>query len=376
MRSVIDSHNQVPDHRAVEILVGFASALREAGVAVSPGRTRAFLQAVSLVELGQYRATYWAGRATLCSNGEDTAIYDKVFQGWFSAVPPSPRHRRPAPRRVPQAVLTTEAGPVGAASDRTLAVRASDAESLRHRDLATLSDAERAALAGLFDSLDVRAALRRSVRRRKHRRGSVDLQQTLRLQLQGLGEVNRLRFRDRGQRPRRIVLMVDISGSMQPYADSLLRLSHRISTGWPGDVEVFTLGTRLTRVTSAMATRNPEDALLHAGQLVPDWSGGTRLGEMVRAFNRRWGRRGLARGAVVVIASDGWERGDPQLLGDQTKQLRLLCHALIWLNPHVGKAGYAPIQGGMKASLPSLDHLVAGHSMVAFAELLEVMADA
>ena len=171
------------------------------------------------------------------------------------------------------------------------------------------------------------------------------------------------------------MLLVDVSGSMEPYADALLRLGHRMMHTI-GMVEVFTIGTRLTRVTPAMRLRDPEQALRMAGHAVPDWSGGTRLGEALRAFTVRWGQRGTARGAVVVIASDGWERGDPRLLGEQVARLARLAHAVIWMNPHKGKAGYLPVQGGIAAALPNLDRLVAGHSRSSFAELMTVVADA
>jgi uncharacterized protein with von Willebrand factor type A (vWA) domain len=246
---------------------------------------------------------------------------------------------------------------------------------LRHRDLARLTERERTELALLFDSLDVVPPLRRALRRRPHHRGSVDLRRTLRAQLRSAGELAPLRRRRPGLRGRRIVLLIDISGSMQPYADSLLRLAHRIVRAVPHHVEVFTIGTRLTRITPALRARQAEEALAAAGRLVPDWSGGTRLGEVIGAFLNRWGRRGVARGAIVVIASDGWERGDARLLGEQVRQLQLLANAVVWMNPHRGKPGYAPIQAGIRACLPHLDRMVGGHSLAAFAELLEVLAD-
>jgi len=172
------------------------------------------------------------------------------------------------------------------------------------------------------------------------------------------------------------VLLVDVSGSMAPYADSLLRLAHRIHSAWPRRTEVFTLGTRLTRVTRPLSHRDPDAALIAAGETVPDWSGGTRLGESMRAFLDRWGQRGLARGAVVVVFSDGWERGDSALLAEQTARLARLAHSVIWSNPHRGKPGYAPVQAGIAAVLPHVDQLVAGHSMAAFDAVLEVIADA
>jgi uncharacterized protein len=219
------------------------------------------------------------------------------------------------------------------------------------------------------------APRRRALRQRPHHRGSVDLRRTLRAQLRSGGELVRLRRRRSSVRRRRVVMLIDVSGSMQPYADSLLRLAHRIVRAMPNQVEVFTIGTRLTRISPALRVRQADEALAAAGRLVPDWSGGTRLGEVIGAFLSRWGRRGLARSAVVVIASDGWEHGDAQLLGEQMRQLRLLAYAVIWMNPHRGKPGYAPIQTGIQACLPHLDRMVAGHSLATFAELLEVLAN-
>jgi hypothetical protein len=170
-------------------------------------------------------------------------------------------------------------------------------------------------------------------------------------------------------------MLVDVSGSMSSYADALLRLAHRWSVGRT-NVEVFTMGTRLTHVTRAMRQRDPERALIAAGDVVPDWSGGTRLGESLKAFLDRWGQRGMARGAVVVIFSDGWERGGVDLLDEQMRRLRSLAHRVVWVNPHRGKAGYQPIQQGIVAALPHCDDLVAGHSLRTFDALAEVVEHA
>jgi uncharacterized protein with von Willebrand factor type A (vWA) domain len=362
---------------ADELLVGFANALRAAGMAVTADRTNAFVQAVALTGFHDRAATYWSGRATLCSSLDDTELYDKAFTAWFAASPPEsgPVNRGPAPRQL-QASLSAESGSGDPASDLFLPARASTAEVLRHRDVASLAEQERAQLAMLFDSLDVVPPLRRALRQRPHHRGMVDLRRTLRAQLRSGGELVELRRRRSGVRRRRVVMLIDVSGSMQAYADSLLRLAHRIVRAMPNQTEVFTIGTRLTRITPALRVRQADEALAAVGRLVPDWSGGTRLGEVIGAFLNRWGRRGLARSAVVVIASDGWERGDAQLLGEQMRQLQLLAYAVIWMNPHRGKAGYAPIQAGIQACLPHLDRMVAGHSLATFAELLEVLADA
>jgi uncharacterized protein with von Willebrand factor type A (vWA) domain len=362
---------------ADELLVGFARVLRAAGMAVTPDRTSAFVEAVALTGFNDRAATYWSGRATLCSSLDDTELYDKAFTAWFTPLPEEskPAMRVPAARQ-PQASLEPESGAGDVSGDDLVAARASTAEVLRHRDLGTLTEQERAQLAMLFDSLEVVAPLRRALRQRPHHRGSVDLRRTLRDQLRSGGELARLRRRRSGVRRRRVVLLIDISGSMQSYADSLLRLAHRIVRAMPNQVEVFTIGTRLTRISPALRVRQADEALAAAGRLVPDWSGGTRLGAAIGAFLSRWGRRGLARSAVVVIASDGWERGDARLLGEQMRQLQLLAYAVIWMNPHRGKAGYAPIQTGIQACLPHLDRMVAGHSLVTFTELLEVIANA
>jgi uncharacterized protein len=189
-----------------------------------------------------------------------------------------------------------------------------------------------------------------------------------------MGEPGEIAWRRRSTRPRRLVLLLDVSGSMSGYADALLRLAHRFSHG--GAVEVFTIGTRLTRVTRAMRLRDVERAIVAAGETVPDWSGGTRLGETLRIFLDRWGQRGMARGSVVVVFSDGWERGDASLLGEQMERLHRVAHRVVWVNPHVGKGGYLPVQQGIVAALPHIDDFVAGHSLATFEDLIEVVARA
>jgi uncharacterized protein with von Willebrand factor type A (vWA) domain len=190
-----------------------------------------------------------------------------------------------------------------------------------------------------------------------------------------MGEPAEIAWRRRGTRPRRVVLLVDVSGSMSGYADALLRLAHRFTRVSPS-VETFTVGTRVTHVTRAMRLRDPERALVAAGETVPDWSGGTRLGETLRFFLDRWGQRGMARGAVVVVFSDGWERGDPTMLGEQMARLHRVAHRVVWVNPHRGKSGYEPVQQGVVAALPHCDDFVAGHSLATFAELAEVVSRA
>ena len=174
--------------------------------------------------------------------------------------------------------------------------------------------------------------------------------------LRRMGEPGEIQWRRRGTRPRRVVLLVDVSGSMSAYADALLRLAHRFSHGRrsrpAAGVEVFTIGTRLTQVTRAMRSATPSGRSWPPARPCPDWSGGTRLGETLRIFLDRWGQRGMARGAVVVVFSDGWERGDAGLLGEQMRRLHRVAHRVVWVNPHVGKDGYLPVQQGIVAALP------------------------
>lgn len=366
-------------HGPVELLVGFTRALRAAGVAVGPDRTQTFLRAVTRVDLGDRRATYWAGRATLCSGPDDLERYDQVFGAWFLSDEPAAARRR-AERTVSQAELGDEDGEGGRPTDESeIRAAASAAEVLRHRDIAEMSTAERARLAALFASLRPRPPRRTASRRTPWRRGDLDAPRTLRATRARLGEPAEIAWRRRATRDRRLVLLVDVSGSMSPYADALLRLAHAFTHAGevrrPG-VEVFTVGTRLTHVTGAMRLRDPERAIGAAGSTVPDWSGGTRLGETIKVFVDRWGRRGMARGAVVVVFSDGWERGDAGLLGEQMRRLHRLARRVVWVNPHRGKAGYLPVQQGIVAALPFVDDFVAGHSMATFEELVEVVARA
>lgn len=357
------------------VLVGFAEALRHAGTAVTADRTQTFLRAVASLDAGRTADVYWAGRATLCAGPDDRVRFDEVFTTWFGGDLPAGRRTRNQPPTTVRASLDQE-GDSGAGHGETLAAAASAAEVLRHRDVADLSHAERAELARLFDTLRVRPAMRRSTRRRRAHTGEIDARRTLRAQLRHVGEPARVLHRRRRPRPRRVVLLIDVSGSMAPYTDALLRLAHVMTRSAPAGTEVFTVGTRLTHVTRALRHRDVERALLRAGEAVPDWSGGTRLGEVLKVFLDRWGQRGTARRAVVVVCSDGWERGDATLLAQQVARMSRLAHRVIWLNPHRGKLGYQPVQAGIAAALPYVDDLVAGHSLAAFDELLEVIADA
>ena len=361
-------------------LVGLARALRAAGVPGTPDRTATFLLAVAEAGAGTRTGVYWAGRSTLCSEPEHLPRYDRVFEAWFRGEIPRRSSGAPPVHVGTTAPLSGSGEGTGPEDADAVRAAASEVEVLRHRDVAELSPAERAELVRAFATLAPVLPHRRGGRQRPTGRGEMDARRTLREQLRRSGEIGPIRWRRRTPRPRRVVLLIDVSGSMSAYADALLRLAHRVlrsGMAGGGPVEVFTIGTRLTRLTPALrAHRDPEAALRAAGELVPDWSGGTRLGEVLQAFADRWGQRGLARGAVVVICSDGWERGDVAQLAAQVERLRRLSHRLVWVNPHRGKAGYAPVQQGIAAVLPHVDDFVAGHSLAAFEQLLEVVRGA
>lgn len=378
-----DVGHTAPTHEPDEILLGFSEALREAGVPVTMDRARSWLEAAALVDLGDRSATYWAGRATLCSCPDDLVRYELVFEAWFLAKEGLPRTKPRAQRsELVAGPLPEDDGRAGDQADDdsdTVQALASATEVLRHRDIAALSGAQKAILATMFASLEPAAPRRRALRRTPHHRGEVDGARTLRQTLRRMGEPGPIQWRRRTTRPRRVVMLIDVSGSMSKYADALVRLAHRFVTATQRQgaaVEVFTTGTRLTRVTRALQHRDPERALIAAGESVPDWAGGTRLGDNIKAFSDRWGQRGMARGAVVVIFSDGWERGDPTLLAEQMARLRRMAHRVVWVNPHRGKAGYEPVQSGVMAVLPYVDDFLAGHSLATFAELTEVIARA
>jgi len=375
---------------AVETVVGFASTLRAAGVAASPDRVHAFVAALGALDANRRDDVYWAGRLTLCGNADDLGRYERAFAAYFSGEAP---HRRIRPRPMPVPVARST-GNVDAAPDGTqaeddldgprLSSVASITEVLRSRDFATLSAPERAELDRLLAALRLPGELRRTRRRAPSHAGRIDRAATVRELLRSGGEPARLRRAQPRRRPRRVVILLDVSGSMSPYAGALLRFAHAAAhRGGPPRAgaggaapEVFTIGTRLTRVTREMAHRDPDAAMAAVSAAVPDFSGGTRLGELLKQFLDRWGQRGMARGAVVVLLSDGWECGDATLLGAQMARLSRLAHRVVWANPRKARPGYAPLAAGMAAALPHVDDFVEGHSLAALERLAAVVAGA
>ena len=359
------------------VLVEFARTLRHAGLDVPTQRLTSFFAAIDALDISDARDTFWAGRMTLCATREDLALYDAAFAAFFRGIAPITAMPRPLPLTTPRLAAPFSGADVISDGDQVgvpVAVSASDVELLRHRDIADLSAAERDDVRRMIAMLAVGAAPRRSRRFDPARSGITDRARTVRRLLRNGGEVARLDRRRHRLKPRRLVLLIDVSGSMAPYADTLLCFGHVAVRRAPSRTEVFTLGTRLTRVTRALRHRSPDAALRAAGETVADWHGGTRLGESLKVFLDRWGQRSMARGAIVVICSDGWERGDPQPLATQVARLGRLAYRLIWVSPHRGKDGYRPLAGGIAACLPFIDDFVAGHNVAALGELVRRIA--
>lgn len=368
-----------PGREPVELVVALGRALRSAGVPAGPDRVAEAVRAVAALDPGDRDAVYWAGRLSLCAGPDDIARYDAVFAALFAGDLPRVRPRaRHTVRGLPIALAGTDGDDgveEGGPEQAVLRAAASTVETLRHKDVTALSAAEKALLRRALAALTLPGEPRPSRRRRPTTHaGEIDPRRTVRELLRSGGEPVRPRYRTRATRPRPVVLLVDVSGSMSGYADALLRFAHAASRRRGARTEVFTLGTRLTRVTRELASPDPDTALAAVSAAVPDWSGGTRLGVLLREFLDRWGQRGAARGATVVILSDGWERDDPALLAAQMRRLALLAHRIVWANPRKARPGFAPLAGGLVAALPYVDDFVEGHSLAALRELASVVA--
>lgn len=365
---------------ALTVVVTLARALDAAGVPTSVDRTAECVRAMAALDPSRRGDVYWAGRLTLCRHPDDGPRYDRVFAAVFAGDYPRTRPRaRPPLRTVP--VMSADEGREadGGAGDgdedvRVLRASASRTELLRHRDVSRLSADERAALHRALAALGLPGQTRPSRRYRPAARGPVDARRTARSLLRDGGEVAVLRRHRHTTRPRPVVVLVDVSGSMSPYADALLRFAHATTRRRGVRTEVFTIGTRLTRVTRELSTPDPDSAMAAVAAAVPDWSGGTRLGDLLKEFLDGYGQRGAARGAIAVLLSDGWERGDAGLLGEQMARLQRLARRVVWANPRKAVPGYAPVAAGMAAALPYVDDFVEGHSLAALERLARVVA--
>jgi uncharacterized protein with von Willebrand factor type A (vWA) domain len=376
---VPDAAVDAPERMAV----AFARVLRGAGVDVTLGATLTFTEALGCIGLGDRRGVYWAARATLVKRPEDLRVFDRAFEVFWNRVEVSDGDvDELPPEEVVIALDLPDAGEGLGTNDDDEAVDApvitlrwSAREVLRHRDFALYTPAEFVEARRLMNELRLVGAAQRSRRRTPTRtpRGTPDLRRTVRRSFRAGGEPVQRAFQTSGERTRRLVLLLDVSGSMEPYARAFVRFLHAAVVS-RSRVEAFALGTRLTRVTRELTSRDPDAAITAAARRVTDWSGGTRLGDGIRRFNDDWGVRGLARGAVVVIFSDGWDRGDTDVLAEQMARLARVAHRIVWVNPLKATPGYAPLAQGMAAALPYVDDFVEGHSLAALEELTRVIA--
>jgi uncharacterized protein with von Willebrand factor type A (vWA) domain len=357
-----------------------AGVLRAGGVRVGTGEVETALRALAAVDAGSRVAAYLALRPVLCSRREDLAAFDAAFAAVFDAGAPDrgagagaelPPGGAPA---LPRVALPPAPAAERATDEPVVRPAAySDAELLRDKDFADYTDAERAVARAIIARLARRGPQRRSRRLRAVRRRGPrpDIQRTVRESLRHGGEPLDRRWRAPSTAPRRLVLVCDVSGSMTPYARMLLQYLHAaVATRRP--VEAFAFGTRLTRVTRELAVRDPDRALERVSAAVSDWSGGTRIGAALGELNRVHGRR-LGRGAIVVLLSDGWDRGEPELLAAEMARLRRSAHRVIWLNPLKAAPGYEPLVRGMAAALPHTDHFLAGNSLRSLEELADLL---
>jgi uncharacterized protein len=368
---------------ASEIAVAFSRVLRGAGLAVPTSSTIAFGEALAVTGLEDRDTTFWAGRTTLVRRPEDHDLFDRAFAvfwehataGNLDVIAEQPLHITLA---VDDDSDDDDNGPdqANGSDDHTIELRFSAAEVLRHKDFADYTADELIEAQQLMIRLKLVGSPRRSLRLAGTDRHTnrPDVRRTIRAAMRSGGEPMRRHFQEPSTRSRRLVLLLDVSGSMEPYARALIRFVHAAVSGRQ-KVEAFALGTRLTRLTRELSSRDPDEALRQAATRVSDWSGGTRLGEGLRAFNDEWGQRGMARGAIVVILSDGWDRGDPDVLAEQMIRLHRVVHKLVWVNPLKVTPGYAPLARGMAAALPHVDAFVEGHSIDAMEELARVISD-
>ena len=364
-------------------------------MAVTPERAASLARALTLVRPITRRRLYWTVRAVFVTDPTQVRAFDAVFLSVFGGVigddaaptdaetttsPPDDRRRREhaTDRDADRQSTSISSSSPGDAKDEAADVevpllRASDDELLRTTSFDALEPSEVAQLYRLMSRLRLATPVRLTRRYEKGRRGQrIDMRRTLRRSHRTGGDPLRLVRRRRRLARRRLVLLCDISGSMEPYARAYLQFLTSAAGSGP-HAEAFVFATRLTRLTRALSSRSPERAIQAAAAAAPDWSSGTRIGDALRVFNDRHGRRGMARGAVVVILSDGWERGDPSLVGRELERLARLAHRIVWVNPRVGAADFSVRSGGMVAALPHCDALVSGHSLAALEEVAEAI---
>jgi len=371
----------VADAGFAGVLTGFGRELRAAGVAVGTGDILTYCAAMEPLDPTDLLDLYWAGRATLVSKRDDTAVYDEVFRRYFLGGADPVRELITLKARVEAEAEAMLAAPAtdpdtegSQEEEAVLGWMASDVEALKRKSFAACTPEELAALRRIMTRIRLTPPRRRT--RRTVPAGSgrqPDLRRMVRESMRLHGDPAQLTFRQRRVKLRPLILILDISGSMADYSRNLLQFAYSARQA-AARVEVFCFGTRLTRVTKALQTRRPDDALQRAAREVFDWEGGTRIGESLDSFVRDWGRRGMCRGGVVVICSDGLDRGDPDVLAAAMERLSRLCHTLVWMNPHKGNdQSFRPSTLGMMAAAPHIDRLLSGHDLASLEELAALL---
>ena len=363
------------------VLVGFARELRHAGITVGTGDVLTYFAAMTPLDPSDLVDLYWAGRATLVSRHEDIPVYDEVFRWYFLGEDAPAKAQLELNLRTvseAEAALVVPSVDPGDSEEeqeeQSLGWMASNVATLKHRSFAACTPDELAVLRRIMTRIRLTPPRRRTRRRRSATSGrTLDVRKMARESMRMHGEPAQLFYRQRKNKLRPLILILDVSGSMADYSRHLLQFAHTARHA-AATVEVFCFGTRLTRITRQLNHRKPDAALEQAAQTVVDWDGGTRIGESLEAFIRRYGRGGLARGAVVVICSDGLDRGSPETLSNAMERLHRLCYRIVWLNPHKGDAkDFRPSTLGMMVAAPYVDLLLSGHDLASLEELAEML---
>jgi uncharacterized protein len=371
--------------------VGFGRYLRRLGFPVGTGQILTFCRAAQILDPFDREDLYWAARATMGPTRKELEEFDGAFRAYFGSgvleepvvafEGRSPLAAQTAPARHRALAPTTAGtwslpgiGDEDGEGETAVRIVASDAEVLRRKSFDALTDEELARAAKLIRRFPLEMPLRRTLRLHPAATGRrFDVRRTLRRSLRTQGEPFRRAWRDRRTRPRSLVLILDVSGSMAPYSRALIQFGFAALSGGRR-VEVFCFGTRLTRITRVLWTRDPDGALRKVGALVPDWDGGTRIGASLKELLDRWGHRSSIRGSVVVLCSDGLERGDPEALRAQMARLGRLAHKVVWVNPLKGSPLYEPLARGMAAAMPFVDVFLPGHNVESLEALAKILA--
>lgn len=380
-----------PNGALLHNLILFGRLLRALGLDVNPGRMIDLAQALEHVEIGRRADFYYTARSLLVHRRQDLPLFDDAFNR-FWRVPAGAEFPVGSPFQAandaPQIVALPAARPDSAgrppagadddanAPEAVAAARAySRRELLRHKDFSEMTADELQAVRRLMAGLVWDLGQRRTRRRRAGWRGrQPDLRRAFRRSLRTGGELLAWPRREPKFKPRPLVVLADVSGSMEPYSRLLLHFIYSLAGGVEQKVEAFVFSTRLTRITRQLRGRDLDRALAQVAREAPDWGGGTRIGDALKTFNFEWGRRVLGRGAVALLISDGWDRGDPALLGAEMGRLRRSCRRLIWLNPLLGSARYEPLTRGMQAALPHIDDFLPVHNLASLEDLAEHLA--